>query len=263
MVKMKEIYLIPDINNLEKTMELAKKYNACFEYNDFFLPQVLDDEEEVKRRIQIYKSLDRDRSRDTLHGTFLDIVIHSQDEKIRKVSEQRVRQSLSIAQDLGIRGCVFHANLIAGYYSELYLQGWLDASISFWKKMLTEYPLLEIYIENMFENRIEDLKKLAEAMSDEPRFGICLDYAHSQLYGKDGLDWINEMAPYIRHCHINDNDLYDDRHWEVGSGKLDWDHFNERIRNNHIEPTVLIEVRDLDMWQGSAEFMKKSGIYPY
>ena len=48
---MKDIYLIPDIYNLEKTMELAKEYEASFEYNDFFLPQVLSDEEELKRRI--------------------------------------------------------------------------------------------------------------------------------------------------------------------------------------------------------------------
>ena len=260
---MKKIYLIPDINNLEKTMELANTYDAGFEYNDFFLPQILDNEEEVKRRIQTYKSLDRDRSSDTLHGVFLDITIHSADEKIRSISEERVHQVLSIAEELEIRGVVFHANLIPGYYSESYLRGWLDASISFWKRMLAEYPSLEIYIENMFESRIEDLKRLAEAMSDEPRFGICLDYGHSQLYGKDGMDWIAEMTPYIRHCHINDNDLYDDRHWELGSGKLNWNHFNDGVRNSRIEPTVLIEVRDLDMWQKSAEFMKKFGIYPY
>lgn len=260
---MRNIYLIPDINNLEKTMELASQYGAYFEYNDFFLPQVFSDEQELKRRIQIYKSLDRDRSHDTLHGAFLDITIHSQDEKIRKVSEERVRQSLSIAEELGIRGVVFHANLIAGYYSEVYLQGWLLASINFWKQMLKEYPSLEIYIENMFEDRVEDLKKLAEAMKDEPRFGICLDYAHQQLYGKDKKDWIEELSPYISHCHINDNDFYDDRHWEIGTGKIDWNVFNDKMREKHLEPTVLIEVRDLDIWQRSVTFLKESGIYPY
>ena len=260
---MKDIYLIPDIYNLEKTMELAKEYEASFEYNDFFLPQVLSDEEELKRRIHIYKSLDRDRSRDMLHGAFLDITIHSQDEKIRKVSEERVRQSLSIAEEIGIRGVVFHANLIAGYYSEIYLQGWLSASIHFWKQMLKEFPSLEIYIENMFEDRVEDLKKLAEAMKEDPRFGICLDYAHNQLYGKDKKDWIKELAPYISHCHINDNDLYDDRHWEIGTGKLDWNVFTQKMEENGISPSVLIEVKDLNAWQTSMTFLKESGIYPY
>ena len=48
---MKSLYLIPDINNLERTMELATQYGACFEYNDFFHPDILDDEEEVEKRI--------------------------------------------------------------------------------------------------------------------------------------------------------------------------------------------------------------------
>jgi len=260
---MNDIYLIPDINNLEKTIMLAKQYGAYFEYNDFFFPQVLADDKEIERRIQIYKSLDRDRSHDTLHGAFLDIAIHSQDEKIRKVSEERVRQSLSIAQEMGIRGVVFHANLIAGYYSEFYLQGWLSASIKFWKQMLKEYPSLEIYIENMFEDRMEDLKNLMEAMKDERRFGICLDFAHEQLYRKDDKDWIKELAPYILHCHINDNDLTDDRHWEVGAGSLDWNAFSNTIQKSQIEPSVLVEVRDLDAWEKSVCFIKKQGIYPY
>lgn len=255
--------MIPDIQNLEKSRELAKKYGAYFEYNDFFLPQVLDNKEEVEKRIQKYKALDRDRSKDTLHGVFLDIALHSMDKKIRSVSEERIRQVLSIAEELKIRGVVFHANLISGYYSEIYLQGWLEASVSFWKKMLVEYPTLEIYIENMFEDRVEDIKKLAEAMESEPRFGVCLDYAHLMLYGKDEKDWVKELAPYIRHCHINDNDLYDDRHWEVGTGKLDWNFFDKNIKGMSAEPSVLIEVRDLDAWQKSAEFLKKSGIYPY
>ena len=101
---MNDLYLIPDIHNLEKTVKLSKQYGAYFEYNDFFLPQVLDDKEEVEKRIKIYKTLDRDRSKDTLHGVFLDIIIHSMDEKIRSVSEERIRQVLCIAEELEIRG---------------------------------------------------------------------------------------------------------------------------------------------------------------
>lgn len=260
---MKEIYMIPDFNNLEKTMELAEKYGAYFEYNDFFFPFVYSDEEEVKRRIQVYKALDRDRSHDMLHGAFLDITIHSQDSEIRRVSEERVRQSLSIAEELGIRGVGFHANLIAGFYSKPYLDGWFAASEKFWRQMLWEFPTLDIYIENMFESRIEDLKRLAEAMKDEPRFGICLDYGHSLVFGKDRKDWMEEIAPFIRHCHINDNNLTDDSHWSVGSGIINWKHFSVKMREKELEPSVLIEVKELENFEKSIIYMKKSGIYPY
>ena len=115
----------------------------------------------------------------------------------------------------------------------------------------------------MFEDRVEDLKNLAEAMKEDPRFGICLDYAQNQLYGKDKKDWIKELAPSISHCHINDNDLYDDRHWEIGTGKLDWNVFTQKMEENGISPSVLIEVKDLNAWQTSMTFLKESGIYPY
>lgn len=260
---MKYIHLIPDINNLEKTMKFADKYHAVFEYNDFFLPQVFTNQAEVQRRIQIYKALDRDRSNDTLHGAFLDITIHSQDEAIRKVSEERVRQSLSIAETLGIRGVVFHANLIPGYYADAYLEGWLNASTEFWKRMLLEFPSLEIYIENMFEARVNELKRLVEAMRGETRFGICLDYAHTMVFGKDGKDWVKKLAPYIRHCHVNDNDLQGDLHWAVGKGRIDWKDFSDRMRKNQVDTSVLIEVKDLDEWEEAFLFMKKMKVYPY
>ena len=126
---MKDLYMIPDFENLEKTRKLAEKYNAYFEYNDFYMPAVYSDKEELKKRIQVYKALERDRSHDMLHGAFLDITIHSQDSEIRKISENRIRQSLSIAEELGIRGVVFHANLIAGFYAGYYLDGWFTASV--------------------------------------------------------------------------------------------------------------------------------------
>lgn len=260
---MKEIYMIPDYDNLEKTMELAEKYNAYFEYNDFCMPSVYSNSEEVEKRIQLYKALERDRSHDMLHGAFLDVTIHSQDSEIRRLSEERVRQSLSIAEELGIRGVVFHANLIAGFYAEFYLDGWFEASIKFWKQMLIEYPTVEIYIENMFESRVDDLKRLAEAMKEEERFGICLDYSHFQVFGKDGKDWAEELAPYVKHSHINDNNLEDDSHWGVGNGATDWKVYTAKMQKNQIEASVLIEVKPLDSFEKSVVFMKKSGIYPF
>lgn len=260
---MKNIHLIPDIAHLEKTMELANKYQADFEYNDFFIPQVFQNQEEIERRIRIYKALERDRRKDTLHGAFLDITIHSQDEEIRRVSQNRVRQSLSIAEELGIRGVVFHANLIPGYYAEAYLEGFLADSVEFWKRMLLEFPSLEIYIENMFEARVDELKALATAMEGEQRFGICLDYAHTKVFGRDDKDWLEQLAPYIRHFHINDNDLQNDLHQAVGKGRIDWKDFFVRLRKHQTDASVLVEVRDLKAWEESVIFMQRIQESPY
>lgn len=255
--------MIPDMEQIEESLKLAQQYHACFEYNDFFIPQVFSDDAEIEKRIQFYKSLERDRSRDTLHGAFLDVTIHSQDEKIREVSRARVRQSLTIAERLGVRGVVFHANLIAGYYDENYLNGWLTASVDFYKEMLAEFPTLEIFVENMFESRPDELKRLAEAMKEEPRFGICLDYAHAIVFGKDPNYWVSELAPYIRHLHINDNDLCGDKHWQIGSGQIEWNDFSETMKKNDVGASVLIEVRGNENWKRSLEYLEKKGIYPW
>ncbi len=258
---MKDIYIIPDIEHIEETLKLAEQYNAYFEYNDFFIPAVYEDEAEVEKRIQFYLSLNRDRSKDTLHGAFLDVTIHSQDKEIREVSKKRVIQSMTIADRLGIRGVVFHANLIAGYYDRNYLNGWLEASVEFYKEVLAKFPKLHIYIENMFEGRPVEFKHLAEAMKEESRFGLCLDYAHASVFGKEPENWVKELAPYIKHMHINDNDLENDRHWQIGTGQLDWRKFLKEMTENQIQASALIEVRGNKVWEQSVKYLKEKEIY--
>ena len=107
---MNELYLIPDFDRIEESLTLSRAFGTHFEYNDFFHPSRLDDEGWVRRRVDFYKSLHRDRSRDILHGAFLDVTIHSEDQRIREASAFRIRQSMDIAAALGIRGVVFHTN---------------------------------------------------------------------------------------------------------------------------------------------------------
>jgi hypothetical protein len=114
---MHRIYIIPDRTNISESLRLAETYNACFEYQDFFLPHVLDDEQTKNEWISFYRALPRDRSQDMLHGAFLDVTVHSADKYIRMVSEHRIRQSLDIARALQIRGAVFHTNTIPNFKS--------------------------------------------------------------------------------------------------------------------------------------------------
>ena len=100
--------LIPEFEQRESYAELAEQCQAGFEYNDFFLPEVYGNEEEIQRRVDGYCSLRRDRSKDTLHGVFLDVVISSDDPQIAEYSKKRFRQSMEIARRMAIKGVVFH-----------------------------------------------------------------------------------------------------------------------------------------------------------
>ncbi|MDO4545207.1 MAG: TIM barrel protein, partial [Bacillota bacterium] len=212
---MKQYHGIPDIERLRQWEELQ----IPFEYNDFLLPKILDDEEEKERRVKLYRGLDRDRNEDTLHGPFLDITVHSRDPLIRKVSDKRIRQACDIAQRLEVKAMILHTNLIPNFYDDVYRSGWLESNAEYFTRLLSGYPELCIYMENMFDEEPDSLVALAEMM-DDPRFGICLDIAHCHISRTSIEAWHEACKPYIRHYHLNDNHGHKDEHLSLGEGTI-------------------------------------------
>ena len=104
---MPALEIIPIKAQIQDSLELAGKYHAAFEYNDFFSPDILDQPALIDERISFYLKLNRDRSQDTLHGVFLDITVHSSDSLIRKISSKRIHQSMEIASALGVKAVIF------------------------------------------------------------------------------------------------------------------------------------------------------------
>lgn len=260
---MGQLLLIPDPAQAKASCAMAERYHACFEYNDFYQMELLDDPAALRGRIALYRSLDRDTSRDTMHGAFLDITIHSEDPLIREISRKRVFQSMEVAKALGVRGIVFHTGAIATFFSRFYDENWLRSNREFWSSVAECFPDIEILMENMFDNRVELILSLAEELSDLPNFGICLDYSHAGIFGKDPARWVEKLAPYIRHLHINDHDGKADLHEAVGEGITDWKTFDRALRESKIDPSVLIEVRSLEKWERSVNYLSENGIFPF
>ena len=173
--------IIPEFGQRDRFAELAAKYDAAFEYNDFYKPCVYEDESEVKKRISAYKALTRDRSGDTLHGAFLDVVIASQDSFIAEYSRKRVWQSMDIAGKLGVKGVVFHSGLVPGVNNNIYISNWLDKQESLIRSLAKEFAGIEIYMENTHENTPEMLLILADRLRDCKEFSLCFDYAHAGI----------------------------------------------------------------------------------
>ena len=132
--------IIPDRNDIERTLKLAEEYGAVFEYNDFMVPPQTEDADKRRETVAFYRSLGRDLSQDTLHGAFLDITVHSQDPWIRRVSGKRIYQSMETAEELGVRGVVFHTGLLRDYREKSYLENWLETNAAFWEKVLEDFP---------------------------------------------------------------------------------------------------------------------------
>lgn len=256
------IGIIPDKKEIGQSLRLAEEYGVVFEYNDFMLPQQMEDSGACRERIAFYRSLGRDLSRDTMHGAFLDITIHSQDPWIRRVSEKRIRQSMETAQELGVRGVVFHTGLLRDFREKTYRENWLKTNAEFWSRILEDYPKLEVYMENMFDEDETCLVRLGGQMKDSGRFGICLDYAHAAAFGTESTleRWMEETAPLVRHMHINDNDLKEDLHLPVGDGKIDWRQFGRLMETCRIDASVLLEVSGWKAQEASLHYIREHQI---
>lgn len=248
--------LIPEFEEKEKYAELAEQYNAGFEYNDFFLPQVYENEEEIERRIAGYSSLKRDRSRDTMHGVFLDVVVSSDDPYIAEYSKKRFRQSAEIAKRMAIRGVVFHSGLVHGVTGTKYLQNWLERQEVFFRELCEAYPELDFYMENTQETSPDILVSLMERMKGCPNFKLCLDYSHAAISGTDLKRWVDTVKNYTAHMHINDNDLCLDLHQIPGEGCIDWKEFS--ILTESMEhASVLIELTGYERQKQALEYLER------
>lgn len=260
---MGKLYCIPMLSDIDNYLNFSEKYNAGFEYNDFFVTKLLDDSFSLDRVIKQYMSVRSDRSLDTMHGAFLDICVNSADSKIFEVSDFRVRQCMDIAAKMGLKAVIFHTNYIVNFRLQSYINSWIDRNEEYWRQILKDYGGQCIYIENMFDDKPYMLAELAKRMTDEPRFGVCLDIAHALISGSPVNLWYDTLKPYVKHFHINDNDGIEDLHNPAGTGVLDWKGFSYWCNQLDSNPSILIEVRNFSDLTTSIEYMQKNKIYPF
>ncbi len=256
------LHIIPNRNDVDNWARIAKELGAVFEYNDFFDPDLIENKEEYEATVQKYLSLKRDRTKDTFHGVFYDIVLNSPDPAIREASIKRVYLSCETAVRLECRAVIFHTNYIVGFKNISYRDKWVRDMTAFYKQLIADFPSIDIYVENMYDDTPELIRRLAENLRDEPRFGICFDVAHAYLWEVPLKEWIDELAPYIRHIHANDNHKDQDSHMAIGTGSLDWSILNYRqlIKN---KPSLLIEVSDEEKLMKSYNYLIKNCLYPF
>lgn len=253
------IEIIPDARELDEYVKLAEQYSLGFEYNDFYMPELLDDKAALKQRIALYKGLKRPEGADTMHGAFFDIVPFSWDEGIRRHSLYRMRQSVEIACELGCRGVVFHTGLFPGLVGDnKYRLNWLKVMEETVRQLLEQSGGLEIYCENMFDGTPAELEDLALSLRDEKRFGICLDVAHVMLSGTGPEQWFQSLAPFIRHFHLNDNHLERDEHLAMGRGSIDWENIFQLMGKYQLDKaSVLLEMKGMDNIRKSMKFIRE------
>ena len=260
---MEKLYIIPERSNIDASLRLAAEYGAHFEYNDFYSPDVLDDDEKVKELLAFYSALPGDRSQNSLHGAFYDVTVHSSDRLIREISDKRIRQSMNIALALGVGKVIFHTNIIPNFTSTFYVDAWVHSNAKYWRDLAKDYPDISICIENMFDADTLPIVRLMEALKDVENLSLCFDYAHAVVFGREPEKWLKALLPFTTHVHLNDNDLQTDCHMAIGDGEIDFPLFDKYVREMTSLPTVLIETAGADKQLRSIEYLKKNNIYPF
>lgn len=255
---MKQILIIPDCQNINVSVALAKNYGAGFEYNNFSAPEVLDDSEKLEQIITNYKKADLPEYC-TMHGAFFDVIPFSPDCKIREVSDLRIRQSIEAARNIGAKGIVFHTNYNPFLNSESYIKGWVETNAAYWSGVLEQNPQVNIYLENMFDVVPDMLEQLSEQLCQYKNYGVCLDYAHAFLSKTAPEEWARRLSRFVKHIHINDNDGISDLHMAWGDGVISKEGFYQSYDKYLNGASVLIETSGVENIKKSLVRLKQDG----
>ena len=258
---MKQLLIIPDVNDMRTTMSLSEEYKLGFEYNDFFEPAVLDDKGKTEQLLKQYEITQAILPYCSMHGAFYDVIPCSLDSRIKEVSRLRIEQSIKMAKKLGVAAVVFHTNYNPFLNTTAYTDTWVEQNAKYWSYVLEQHSDISIYLENMFESSPDMLEELSKALSTYQNYGVCLDYGHAAISKTEPMDWAKRLGRFVKHVHINDNDLTSDLHLAWGDGKIDRKGFYRSYENYFGDATVLIETRGIESQQRSLKKLKEEGFF--
>lgn len=257
---MKQWLVIPGSKEIPQWEQLAEEYHLGYEYNEFFHPELLENPEKAIACIKDYKER-RLPEITGLHGAFYDVLPTSADCQVRQTGRLRISQSIDYAKKIGAKWVVFHTNYNPFLNNKEYVKQWIADNIQYWESVLKQHPDIHIYLENMFDTSPDIMEELARNLCKYENFGICFDYAHAVLSKTDVRVWVEKLGKYIKHIHINDNDLISDLHQAWGAGSINRQNFYDLYGNYIKEATILIETSSLQDAKASIETFIKDGFW--
>ncbi|MCI8493597.1 TIM barrel protein [Anaerotruncus colihominis] len=222
------ILVQPAAENMEDYIAIIKRENLWIEILDLSFPEVMDN-----RELYTYsKKYPPHRCR-TLYGAFMDINIASRDQEIRRISQERCRQSCEIAKIFGIRQVIFST----GLYTDRNIYDWIVLNAAFFRGLAIEFDL-QIYLKNFMDRSPEPLYRLLET-AGEPRLKACLDFGritHTQFPAEA---WVKLLRKHIGYIHLSErNHLFGSR-LAFGDGRNDWERISKLCK------LLACEVKDL------------------
>jgi len=188
--------------------------------------------------------------RRTLHAPFNELTPAAIDPLVLEVAEKRYRQTLALAETLGVRRIVVHA----GYVPLVYHPSWFrDRSVEFWSALVKQVPDGTVLcLENVMEPDAGFLTGIAEAVAS-PKLRLCLDAGHANtcVSREPPLRWLERAAPYLAHVHLHNNDGNMDLHQPLARGTIDMEAFVRALSRLAPAATCTLELarcRESVLW---------------
>lgn len=169
---------------------------------------------------------------------------------VRKAVEQHLLNYVELAHQLEAEYLVLHF----GYHFSLFLEEVFQSLIKTFTPVveLAEKYGIPIGIENMNKVHIDceivylgvtidELSRVFKALPSK-YFGLTFDVGHAALLPEGPESFVKAFPDKIVSTHISDNDLYLDRHWPVGEGKIDFKTILEMLNRIGFKGTLNIEL---------------------
>ncbi|WCL81896.1 sugar phosphate isomerase/epimerase [Saprospira sp. CCB-QB6] len=198
----------------------------------------------------------------SMHGPFFDMNPIARDPWILEVCRKRMLQSLELADRLGARQLVFHANYIP-HRAKDHDHIFVEKQLEYWPKIVRAAEDYDIRL--LLENTREHSPKLLYDILtpiNSPHFKACLDtghthcFTHSKLPLKDWVAGLGEQLAYV-HLHANHGDL--DEHLAYTDGNQDFTGFFEGLQALPKWPDLIIEVKTKNAFLRSLGALQRAG----
>jgi sugar phosphate isomerase/epimerase len=256
------VLLSAGAGNIDACIAAALEHGLGIEVMAFAFSNMLDHADIAAHIVRYQRLLARVHDAGlpvTLHGPFIDLASGSPDAKVNALAQARYRQGMAVAEQLGAKTVVFHANFIASLRAPDYRTGWHERNARFWTTIGREAADrgLTLAIENMWEFEPQIIAGLLADL-DMPNVRACLDVGHAVLFSDPGValeQWLHVLGPYIVHLHLNNNDGHTDVHRPLSRGVIDYRAVLPLLRAlPHVQTMVLEMNHVVDMQESFGYF---------
>ncbi len=250
------ILVQPTVEYMDTYLAIIKRENMWIEVLDLSFPEVMD-----SRQLYTYSQQYEPHLCQTLHGAFLDINIASRDREIRRVSQERCRQSCEIAKILGINRVIFST----GVYSDRNIYDWTVINASFFRALANEFDI-QICLKNFMDRSPEPLYRLLET-AQEPRLKVCLDFGRIMCTQIPIEAWVNLLWDHIGYIHLSErNHLFGGR-LALGNGTINnWNRISKlcsKLSLAYQDLPITILVNSPEQLEQSLAFLKGNSHFPF